>query len=141
MSLETNQLNSRVSVNYSQADCVVALGTRLGPFGTNPQYGMDYWPRDASVIQVELNARRVGRVKPLREGHDVGICGDAGLAAQDLLGRLREGSWWIVKLFTECSQDGEKLSSSRAESAQAIKSAAAYSVSRIGHSGRGPCCG
>ena len=45
--------------------------------------------REASVIQVELNARRVGRVKPLRDGHDVGICGDAGLAAKDLLRRLR----------------------------------------------------
>ena len=30
----------------SEADCVIALGTRLGPFGTNPQYGFDYWPRD-----------------------------------------------------------------------------------------------
>ena len=29
----------------SEADCVIALGTRLGPFGTNPQYGFDYWPR------------------------------------------------------------------------------------------------
>ena len=73
----------------SEADCVIVLGSRLGPFGTNPQYGLDYWPKDASVIQVELNARRVGRVKPLRDGHDVGICGDAGLAAQDILRRLR----------------------------------------------------
>ena len=28
----------------AQADVVLALGTRLGPFGTLPQHGLDYWP-------------------------------------------------------------------------------------------------
>ena len=31
----------------AQADVVLALGTRLGPFGTLPQHGMDYWPKNA----------------------------------------------------------------------------------------------
>eukprot|EP01065_Artemidia_motanka_P015829 TRINITY_DN1954_c0_g1_i4.p1 TRINITY_DN1954_c0_g1~~TRINITY_DN1954_c0_g1_i4.p1 ORF type:complete len:660 (+),score=262.63 TRINITY_DN1954_c0_g1_i4:86-1981(+) len=73
------------------ADVVLALGTRLGPFGTNPQYGEAYWPEKARVIQVEVDAAKVGRVKPLRDG-DVGICGDAGLAAQALLGLLQSGA-------------------------------------------------
>jgi thiamine pyrophosphate-dependent acetolactate synthase large subunit-like protein len=40
----------------SQADVVLALGTRLGPFGTLPQHGLDYWPKDAKIIQVDADA-------------------------------------------------------------------------------------
>jgi len=29
----------------AQADVVLALGTRLGPFGTLPQYGIEYCRR------------------------------------------------------------------------------------------------
>ena len=72
----------------SEADCVLVLGSRLGPFGTNPQYGIDYWPEDAHLIQVDVDPKRVGRVKALRET-DVGVCGDAALAAKAILGRLR----------------------------------------------------
>lgn len=75
----------------AEADVVLALGTRLGPFGSNPQYGIDYFPKNASVIQVELDAKRVGRVRPLKE-KDVGICGDAGLAGEAILARLSKGS-------------------------------------------------
>jgi len=63
------------------ADVVLALGTRLGPFGTLPQYGESYWPENAQIIQVELDATKVGRVKPC----DVGIAGDAKLAAAELV--------------------------------------------------------
>jgi sulfoacetaldehyde acetyltransferase len=68
-----------------QADVVVALGSRLGPFGTLPQYGMEYWPTQAKIIQVDSNARSLGLVRPF----EVGICGDARAAAADILGRLR----------------------------------------------------
>lgn len=64
-----------------EADVVLALGTRLGPFGTLPQYGEAYWPEHAQIIQVELDADKVGRVKPC----DVGIAGDAKLAAAELV--------------------------------------------------------
>jgi len=67
------------------ADLVIALGTRLSPFGTNPQYGIDYWPKDAAVIQCDIDQRRLGLVKPC----DVGILGDAGLAAGALVNRLK----------------------------------------------------
>jgi sulfoacetaldehyde acetyltransferase len=68
----------------SQADVVLALGTRLGPFGTLAQYGMDYWPANAKIIQVDADARVLGLVKPI----SVGIHGDARAAAAALLERL-----------------------------------------------------
>ncbi len=69
----------------SQADVVLALGTRLGPFGTLPQYGMDYWPKNAKIIQVDVDPRMLGLVKPI----SVGIHGDARAAAAALIERLK----------------------------------------------------
>ena len=46
-----------------KADVVLALGTRLNPFSTLPGYGMDYWPKDASIIQVDMNSDRIGLTK------------------------------------------------------------------------------
>ena len=45
----------------AEADCVIVLGSRLGPFGTNPQYGFDYWPKDASVIQVSVGSTPISK--------------------------------------------------------------------------------
>ena len=75
-----------------QADVVLALGTRLGPFGTLPQHGIDYWPKGAKVIQVDTDHRRIGLVKPIT----VGVCGDAGLAAAAILEQLRTSNAEIV---------------------------------------------
>lgn len=68
----------------AQADVVLALGSRLGPFGTLPQHGMDYWPKDAQIIQVDADNKMLGLVKKI----SVGICGDAKAAAIALLQRL-----------------------------------------------------
>ncbi len=68
----------------ARADVVLALGTRLNPFSTLPGYGLDYWPKNAKVIQVEVNPDRIGLTKPVT----VGICGDAKLVAKDLLAQL-----------------------------------------------------
>ncbi|WP_420541643.1 sulfoacetaldehyde acetyltransferase, partial [Rhodosalinus sediminis] len=70
----------------AQADVVLALGTRLNPFSTLPGYGIDYWPKDAKVIQVDLNPDRIGLTKPV----SVGIVGDAAKVAGSLLERLDE---------------------------------------------------
>jgi len=72
----------------SRADVVLALGNRLNPFSTLPCYGLDYWPRDAKLIQVDINADRIGLTKPV----DVGIVGDAGKVAREILARLSEGA-------------------------------------------------
>jgi sulfoacetaldehyde acetyltransferase len=69
----------------SQADVVLALGTRLGPFGTLPQHGMDYWPASAKIIQVDTDAKVLGLVKAI----SVGINGDARAAAAALIERLK----------------------------------------------------
>ena len=67
-----------------KADVVLALGTRLNPFSTLPGYGIDYWPEDASIIQVDINSDRIGLTKSVT----VGICGDAKLVAQQILKKL-----------------------------------------------------
>jgi sulfoacetaldehyde acetyltransferase len=69
----------------SRADVVLALGSRLGPFGTLPQHGLDYWPKGAKIIQVDADPRMLGLVKRV----SIGICGDAKLAAVELLRRLQ----------------------------------------------------
>jgi sulfoacetaldehyde acetyltransferase len=69
----------------SKADVVLALGTRLGPFGTLPQHGLDYWPKGAKIIQVDADAKMLGLVKQI----SVGLCGDAKAAAAALVTRLK----------------------------------------------------
>jgi sulfoacetaldehyde acetyltransferase len=68
----------------AQADVVLALGTRLNPFSTLPGYGIDYWPKDAKIIQVDMNSDRIGLTKKV----DVAIQGDAKLVAEQLLAQL-----------------------------------------------------
>lgn len=68
----------------AQADVVLALGTRLNPFSTLPGYGIDYWPKGAKVIQVDINPNRIGLTKPVA----VGIVGDARKVAEGILARL-----------------------------------------------------
>merc|ERR1711920_83389 len=68
----------------AKADVILALGTRLNPFSTLPGYGMDYWPKDAKLIQVDINGDRIGLTKPVT----VAIQGDARLVAEDILSKL-----------------------------------------------------
>merc|ERR1711953_180010 len=68
----------------SKADVVLALGTRLNPFSTLPGYGIDYWPKNTKLIQVDINADRIGLTKPV----DVGVQGDAKLVAEGILAQL-----------------------------------------------------
>ena len=70
----------------AQADVVLALGSRLGPFGTLPQHGLEYWPQDAKLIQVDVNPHMLGLVKAV----SVPVCGDAGAAAEALRTRLEQ---------------------------------------------------
>jgi sulfoacetaldehyde acetyltransferase len=76
----------------AQADVVLALGTRLGPFGTLPQHGLDYWPKGAKIIQVDADPRKIGLVKQV----SVGVCGDARQSAEDILERLQTGNRQIA---------------------------------------------
>ena len=70
----------------AQADVVIALGSRMGPFGTLPQHGLDYWPKNAKIIQVEADHTNLGLVKKIT----VGIAGDAKAAAAAIVNRLED---------------------------------------------------
>ena len=70
----------------SQADVVLALGSRLGPFGTLPQHGMDYWPKDAKIIQVDARSEMLGLVKKI----SVPVWGDAKASAVAITERLQD---------------------------------------------------
>jgi sulfoacetaldehyde acetyltransferase len=69
----------------SRADVVLVIGSRLGPFGTLPQHGLDYWPTTAKIIQIDADHKMLGLVKKI----SVGICGDAKAASVALLQRLQ----------------------------------------------------
>ena len=72
----------------SKADVVLCLGTRLNPFSTLPGYGIDYWPKEAKIIQVDINPDRIGLTKKV----SVGIIGDAKQVASSLLERLSDSA-------------------------------------------------
>ncbi|MCH2093899.1 MAG: sulfoacetaldehyde acetyltransferase [Rhodobacteraceae bacterium] len=69
-----------------EADVVLCLGTRLNPFSTLPGYGIDYWPANAKIIQVDINPDRIGLTKNV----EVGIVGDAAKVALGILGQLSD---------------------------------------------------
>ncbi len=72
----------------SKADVVLALGTRLNPFSTLPGYGIDYWPKDAKIIQVDINPDRIGLTKKV----SVGIIGDTKKVANAILSKLADNA-------------------------------------------------
>ncbi|EMQ97282.1 sulfoacetaldehyde acetyltransferase [Paeniglutamicibacter gangotriensis] len=102
----------------SEADVVIALGTRLGPFGTLPQYGQAYWPTEAKIIQIDADHTKLGLVKKI----SVGITGDAKAVAIELSKRL-EG--------TELASDATKAA--RAANIKAEKNAWEQELSEWTH--------
>jgi sulfoacetaldehyde acetyltransferase len=72
----------------AKADVVLALGTRLNPFSTLPGYGIDYWPKEAKIIQVDINSDRIGLTKKV----SVGIQGDAKMVAEQILAQLDDSA-------------------------------------------------
>ncbi|MDA9193994.1 sulfoacetaldehyde acetyltransferase [Alphaproteobacteria bacterium] len=100
----------------AKADVVLALGTRLNPFSTLPGYGIDYWPKDAKIIQVDINPDRIGLTKPV----SVGIVGDAMKVAMSILDKL-------------ASTAGDSGRSSRKELIAKTKSAWAQELTSLDH--------
>ncbi|AMA73147.1 MULTISPECIES: sulfoacetaldehyde acetyltransferase [Aneurinibacillus] len=70
----------------AKADVVLAIGTRLSVFGTLPCYDIDYFPKTAKIIQIDINPRNIARTHPI----EVGIIGDARAASEEIMKRLRE---------------------------------------------------
>lgn len=100
----------------AKADVVLALGTRLNPFSTLPGYGIDYWPKTAKLIQVDINVDRIGLTKPVA----VGIQGDAGTVAMRIL----------AALTADAGNDGRK---EREELIQKAKAQWAQQLSTMDH--------
>ena len=100
----------------AKADVVLALGTRLNPFSTLPGYGIDYWPKDAKIIQGDINPDRIGLTKPV----SVGIVGDAKKVAMSILDKL-------------ASTAGDSGRSSRKELIATTKSAWAQELTSLDH--------
>ncbi|MGB0939603.1 MAG: sulfoacetaldehyde acetyltransferase [Candidatus Puniceispirillaceae bacterium] len=100
----------------AKADVVLALGTRLNPFSTLPGYGIDYWPKDAKIIQVDINPDRIGLTKPVT----VGIVGDAKKVTTSILEKLG-------------SNAGEKGRTSRQAVIAQTKSAWAQELTSLTH--------
>ncbi|MCE7792849.1 sulfoacetaldehyde acetyltransferase [Salipaludibacillus sp. CUR1] len=69
-----------------EADVVLAIGTRLSVFGTLPSYEIDYFPKAAKIIQVDINPRHIGRTHPV----EAGIIGDAKATAAEIIARLKK---------------------------------------------------
>lgn len=69
-----------------QADVILAVGTRLSYFGTLPQYDINYFPKSAKIVQIDINPRHIAKTHPVA----VGLCADAKDAAEELLARVRE---------------------------------------------------
>ena len=100
----------------AKADVVLALGTRLNPFSTLPGYGIDYWPRNAKIIQVDINPDRIGLTKAVT----VGVVGDAKKVAESLLEKLGSGA-------------GDKGRAARKDVIVKIKSAWAQELTSLDH--------
>ena len=117
-----------------KADVVLALGTRLGPFGTLPQHGLDYWPERARIIQVDADHKMLGLVKKI----SVGICGDAGAVAKSLLGRL-EGKALVCDATraNRAARTGKEKNAWETELNEWIHEQDDYSLKAIEQAGKG----
>ena len=119
----------------SEADCVLALGTRLNSFGTTPQYDFDFFPRMAKLIHNSINPLEIGALRAV----EVGLIGDCGAVVRQLLAatkgeepnvdrqaRLKhiaeEKKGWHDKLMAMSRVDGSPIHPRRAllEIAQAV---------------------
>ncbi len=69
----------------SKSDLILALGTRLNSFGTTPQYGFDFFPKTAKLIQNSINPLELGSLRPIQ----VGLLGDCKSVVEQLIDGLK----------------------------------------------------
>jgi len=80
----------------NEADVVVAIGTRLNPFCTNPQYGFDYFPKNAKLIQVDCDQTRLSFTKAA----DIEVLGDAKMFMEEMISRIEANKGEVQCLNT-----------------------------------------
>ncbi len=71
--------------SIKDADVILAVGCRLSVFGTLQQYDIEYFTGEQKIIQIDVNPKQIGRRHPV----EVGIVGDAKIAAQEILNILK----------------------------------------------------
>ncbi len=69
-----------------KADVILAIGSRLSYFGTLPQDGINYFPKSAKIVQIDINPLNLAKTHPIT----VGLCADAADASAELYKQLRE---------------------------------------------------
>lgn len=58
-------MGSKAAMRILQkADVILAIGTRLSYFGTLPQYDINYFPKSAKIVQIDINPQHIA--KPTR---------------------------------------------------------------------------
>jgi len=122
-------MGSKAAMNLiSEADVVLAIGTRLSVFGTVPQYDIDWFPKEAKFVQVDINPKQIARTHPV----EVGVVGDAKEAGEEIFKRLKakpkghepdeerlkriqdEKQKWEDELVSEAMVDGDPINPRRA---------------------------
>jgi len=79
-------MGSKAAMRILQkADVILAIGTRLSYFGTLPQYDINYFPKTAKIVQIDINPRHIAKTHPVT----VGLCADAKDAAVELFKQLK----------------------------------------------------
>ena len=90
-----------------KADVVLALGCRLGPFGTLPQYDMVYWPAQAKVIQVDIDHKVLGISMKVEQG----ILADSkefAAAVLDEIKKIKKGLRPNAKRLDDVAKENKK---------------------------------
>ena len=79
-------MGSKAAMRILQkADVILAIGTRLSYFGTLPQYDINYFPKSAKIVQIDINPQHIAKTHPV----EVGLCADAKDASEELFKRLQ----------------------------------------------------
>jgi len=86
----------------NEADVILAVGSRMNPFGTLPQYDFNYWPKpeDCKIVQIDIDQRRLGLTKEA----NVYINGDANTCTSQIL----EGLQSLGNASIKCLENKEK---------------------------------
>ncbi len=91
-------MGSKAAMNLmSEADVILAIGSRLSVFGTLPQYDIDYFPESAKIIQIDANPLNIARTHPI----EIGIIADAKAASVELLKLLKAAKVGMKKADKE----------------------------------------
>src|SRR5690625_7629794 len=68
-----------------EADVILAIGTRLSVFGILASYDIEYKPKNADIIQIDINPRNITHTHPV----EVGLIADEKTASAEIYNQLK----------------------------------------------------